>query len=685
MAARLRGASLFIAAALWTTPSYSACQFNSAGDITNPNDPSCRDVQLRYTRDDDSGNNIALGYDVPFPVDSLTGVDGYRTYQSLFEQHQSLDATSSLVSGEIVGRTISGRDIWAYRIGDPDSEQPDGGPEGVALINGTIHAREWQSPEAVTELFEQLTEVAGDGGLGQYLSENLGVVIVPVLNVDGFLQTQRFPDRTTADEQQPRDGRMRRKNMRDPTTGAAIDEDIDQTSDNFYGVDLNRNNPNGFGQNGASSSNPISLVYRASAPQTEPEIQTLLAAADLGPAARLRMYSDVHSFSQIFFTPLTGDVSRDRITSGLVARMRAVTANRYRYGPDSGSGIGLTSDYFARSLRIPAWTLETEPLRGGIDYGGTSHGHSGFIMPASQVARMRDEVATMLLAGLYSQADKPRLEAIRIRDAETGDVRFEGQWQGSGSGRNLSVTVNQALIPGARYRLWLAFNKPMRWRNSMGEISNYPGQSVAAFPTIELQFPALPAERDMSISGDAGAWRSQPAEDGLLRYRDDALTTEFSLPASLSAEAPIAAVFSIAAKDMTNYGLDADPSTRVDWQSGRWTGYENTTGTNSENGGTDCNFVIFVANDPGSAPPSGDESCRTAAAPPQPPPPPPSPTNGGGGALLWMLPLATLIALCRRRRGWQGSIAPANLTTHASQCRETTSAIPAAKTRGGFL
>ncbi|UCC13616.1 MAG: hypothetical protein JSW21_09550 [Gammaproteobacteria bacterium] len=656
MASRLRAVSLAIAAFLWAAPSYPACQFNSAGDISNPNDPSCRDVQLRYTRSDDSGNNIALGYDVPFPVESLTGVDGFRSYQSLFEQHQSLDAESSLVSSEIVGQTISGRDIWAYRVGDPDDDQPDGSPEGVALVNGTIHAREWQSPEVVTELFEQLTETATDGGFGQYLSDNLDVVIVPVLNVDGFLQTQRYPDRMTADEQQPRDGRMRRKNVRHPTTGTAIDEDIDQTEDNFFGVDLNRNNPDGFGQNGSSSSNPISLVYRAGAPQSEPEIQALLVAAELAPATRLRMYSDVHSFSQIFFTPLTGDAVRDRITRDLVTRMRRVSGGKYRYGPDSSSGIGLTSDYFARSLRIPSWTLETEPLRGGIDYGGTDHGHSGFVLPASEVARMRDEVAAMLLAGLYAQADKPRLIAIRVRDAATEEVRFEAEWQGTGSGRSLKVIANQALVPGGRYRLWLGFNKPMRWRDSRGEIANYPGQSVPAFAAIRLQFPALPVEHDVTISGDADAWRAQPGEDGFFRYRDDALITEFTVPASLPAEGPIAGVFSISARDMTDYGLDADPSSEVDWQGGRWTGYENTVGANSETGGTDCNFVAFVAADPGATPPAGDETCRIAASPPPVPPPPPGDPGtggGGGGAIFWMLPPMILIALCRLRRKWR--------------------------------
>ena len=297
MAPRLIAAvSVGLAWSAMPTLAGAACTFNSFGDITNPGDPSCRDVQLTYTRDDDTGNNIALGYDVPMPVDSLTPVDGFRTYQSLHEQHQALDAMSAGVTGTVVGQTAAGRDIWAYRIGDPDDLTTGGAPEGAVLINGTIHAREWQSPEAVTEVFEQLTEIAGDGGFGQYLHENLNVVILPVLNVDGLLQTQRYPARATASELQPRDGRMRRKNMRHPNNGGTVDEDIDRTGDNFYGVDLNRNNPNGFGQNAGSSGNIISLVYRGPLAQGEPEIAALLEAAQLGPANRLRMFTDVHSY-----------------------------------------------------------------------------------------------------------------------------------------------------------------------------------------------------------------------------------------------------------------------------------------------------------------------------------------------------------------------------------------------------
>ena len=199
------------------------------------------------------GNNVALGYPVPIPVDSLTPVDGFRTYDSLFARHQSLLMDHDEVHGEIVGRTAADREIWAYRLGDLDTTTAEGFAEGAVLVNGGIHAREWQTPEAVTGLMEAIVEGKADGGFGQYLIENLTTVLLPVHNVDGFLQTQRFADRTTADRAQPRDGRMRRKNMRNPRTQGGIDEDLATVGDNFWGIDLNRNSVDGFGQAGGSS------------------------------------------------------------------------------------------------------------------------------------------------------------------------------------------------------------------------------------------------------------------------------------------------------------------------------------------------------------------------------------------------------------------------------------------------
>ncbi len=406
---RWPGRRTVAAAALWAwaAAAGAACVFDSQGTIANPADPSCRDVMLTYTESDNTGNNIAIGYPVPVPVDSLTPVAGFRTWESLHARHQSLDAEFAHVSGTVVGRTSAGREIWAYVIGDPDRLTRDGRPEPAVLLNGGIHAREWQSPEAVTGVFERLAAMGADGGVGQWLIDNLTVIILPVHNVDGLISTQRYPDRVTASVEQPREGRMRRKNLASPSApGSAIDQDIETTSDNFFGVDLNRNNARGFGQNGGSSADPVSLVFRGSSAASEPETQALLAAAALGPEDRLRFFVDAHSFTQIFLAPMTGNARRDAITTRLATQMRAALNNKYFWGPSQpgSQGIGTTADYFAFTHQIPSWTLELEPRSGGAEYGGTGVTHSGFILPASEVPRMQAEVFTMTLPGYYLMA-----------------------------------------------------------------------------------------------------------------------------------------------------------------------------------------------------------------------------------------------------------------------------------------
>jgi len=251
----MRFLTLVIAGLLVSQFASALCEFEN-GTISNPDDPLCRDTQLVYTENDDSGDNIALGYPPPIPVDTLTAVDGFRTYSSLFAQHQDLMLTRDTVGGSVVGQTQLDRDIWAYSIGDVDNLTNDGRPEGAVIINGGIHAREWQSPEVLTEIFEQLVERSDDAHIGQYLRDNLNVVLLPVINIDGFIQTQTFPTRATADERQPRDGRMRRKNLRNPS-GGVVDNQLDTTDDSFFGVDLNRNSVHGYGLNGGSSANPI--------------------------------------------------------------------------------------------------------------------------------------------------------------------------------------------------------------------------------------------------------------------------------------------------------------------------------------------------------------------------------------------------------------------------------------------
>ena len=643
-----RAAGLALLAA--ALPAGAACVIDVHGEITNPFAPGCGDVIFTYTANDNAGTNIALGYPPPVPVASLTAVAGFREYDSLFARHQSLLALNDEVDGEVVGQTLAGRDIWAYVISDANGSTAEGFAEPAVLVNGGIHAREWQTPEAVTGLFETLVAGKADGGFGQYLVENLKSVLVPVLNVDGFIQSQRYPVNTTADREQPREGRMRRKNLRDPTTGNTIDADITTVADNFWGVDLNRNNAEGFGQSGESSPSVTSLIYRGPAYDSEPETLALHQAATLAPESRLRFYSDTHSFGQDYLAPRPNNTRLNAITQELADRMMAASDRLYQYGPDpvGSPGIGTTADHFAFHALVPSWTLEVEPENGGQDYGGlATHGHSGFMLPAAEAPRMRDDLVRQYLLGFYRQSGPPAAIAAEIRESGTNAIVYRAHWdRATSTARALTVDVNEALVPGGSYRLWVAFNKPMRIRDGAGSVVAYNGQGPgSAVGEVALEIPSL-AGQDLALGGSA-AWLDAPggAPNGYLHYADDAFAVDFTLPDTIDvAVATPAAVF-LGQQDLAEMALDGDPATAVDWGNGAWQRYEDVTGASGDTGGGSCPFKPFVAPAAGAAPPATEADCREAGLAP----PPPNRGGGGGGFGLLVL-LAGLAPWTIRRR-----------------------------------
>ncbi len=203
---------------------------------------------------------IALGYPVPIPVDTPLPFDGFRSYAGLHARHQDFMNTTPWVHGSVLGTTRMGRDIWAYRLGDADLFTSYGTPEHAMMTTGGMHVREWQNPEVTTGIMELLLENQDDNHLYRYLLDNANVIVIPVVNPDGFIQTQRYPSTNWMGtdpgfpEGSPRDGRMRRKNM------LSADEDLLTQDDHLNGVDLNRNNPPFWATNPDRSSPDLNSI-----------------------------------------------------------------------------------------------------------------------------------------------------------------------------------------------------------------------------------------------------------------------------------------------------------------------------------------------------------------------------------------------------------------------------------------
>ncbi len=216
---------------------------------------------------------------------------GRTTYRRPADLQADLDA---LVAGHpglvravtLPRRSIQGRSIAGVEIAADVNRSDDGRP--VFFVGGLTHAREWPSAEVAMEFALDLVAHQGEARVAALL-QGLRIVVVPVLNPDGYLYSRG----TAVGGQVDPVAADRRRNCRplrgDPASGGCA---------TARGVDLNRNYGAFWGGRGASTS-PASDTYRGSGPWSEPE-----AAA-------------VHEFTQTL--PVTGVQSLHNV-GGLVLR-----------------------------------------------------------------------------------------------------------------------------------------------------------------------------------------------------------------------------------------------------------------------------------------------------------------------------------------------------------------------------
>ena len=191
----------------------------------------------------------------------------YRVLQTYYDDLDGLAAQYPGHVRKIVlpKQSLEGRDIAGVEIAKDVNRDDDGRP--VAAFFGVHHAREWPSGEVNMEFAIDLAKNFGSDPRITALLERVRVVVVPVVNPDGFL-TSRGPVEAAPSGNDP----LHRRNCR-PTN--ANDQGVPCAArGNDDGVDLNRNYGAGWGGYGASNS-PSSDTYRGSGPFSEPEAQAV--------------------------------------------------------------------------------------------------------------------------------------------------------------------------------------------------------------------------------------------------------------------------------------------------------------------------------------------------------------------------------------------------------------------------
>ena len=173
-----------------------------------------------------------------FPLGSMQGNYTWDELNNRFDELQNL--YGSIISDRfIIGESVEGRDIWAFKVSDnPDENEQE--PE--VLYTGLTHSREPMSMMNLFYFVQVLGENYGFDSELTYLVNNREMWFIPVVNPDGYVYNENYA---------PDGGGMHRKNRFNTNCGDGTER----------GVDLNRNFSFGWGDNNSGSS-AASDVYK---------------------------------------------------------------------------------------------------------------------------------------------------------------------------------------------------------------------------------------------------------------------------------------------------------------------------------------------------------------------------------------------------------------------------------------
>ena len=225
-----------------------------------------------------------------------SGRTSYRQYVDYTNDLDALATAHPEIAREVtIGTSLEDRPIQGIEIAADVAATDDGRPVYVNV--GAHHAREWPSAEFPMEFAMDLATNYGTDPRITALLEDVRVLIVPVVNVDGFIASRSHGTSVLDDDPNATlpqiaagSGAYRRKNCR-PISPA---DDAIPCSARTSGVDLNRNYGAYWGGPG-SSSDPTSQLYRGTAPYSEPESQ---AVRQLSQSIHPTVFISNHTFTE---------------------------------------------------------------------------------------------------------------------------------------------------------------------------------------------------------------------------------------------------------------------------------------------------------------------------------------------------------------------------------------------------
>ncbi|MFP5252978.1 MAG: M14 family zinc carboxypeptidase [Actinomycetes bacterium] len=313
-----------------------------------------------------------------------SGRDNYRTLadynadmKKLAEDNPGLAKTFKLKHP-----SLDGRPVFGVEIGHQVRSAPDGRP--TFALFGLHHAREWPSGELAMEFAIDLVKSFGKDERITRLMKQARVVVVPVVNVDGFhlsrtdggmIDLRELDGGGTVSILGTPGNAYKRKNCRvvdgeDTPDGSCAGFSATSPGGFGVGVDLNRNYGGLWGGPGASTNYP-DPTYRGAEAFSEPETQNI---QHLISRRQVTMMISNHTFSNLVLRPNgvhpdtegpdghpVGDAPDEQHLKKIGAQMTAQNGYRNIHGWELYDTTGTTEDWSYNATGGFGYTFEIGP------------------------------------------------------------------------------------------------------------------------------------------------------------------------------------------------------------------------------------------------------------------------------------------------------------------------------------
>jgi hypothetical protein len=306
-----------------------------------------------------------------------SGRNGYRQYADIQAELKKIVADHPGLARPVTlpKKSFQGRDINGVEISQNVKATDDGKP--TFFLMGAHHAREWPSAEIPLEFALYVTNNFNKDARTTALLKKVRIVIVPVINVDGYIASRGAVDPadnsgdpngliSLGESVAPPGGSLayRRKNCDGASPSPSTPCELQ------YGVDPNRNYGQFWGGPGAGT-DPNSQTYRGTDQWSEPETQ---AVHEFSRSHDVTTLVTMHNFASLVLRPpglhTQGLAPDEDALKALGDRMAEDTGYVSEFGYQLYDTSGTTEDWNYAAAGTFGYTIEMGP---SADKGGNFH------------------------------------------------------------------------------------------------------------------------------------------------------------------------------------------------------------------------------------------------------------------------------------------------------------------------